>query len=191
MRVNFTMSRFFKVFIPAIFLLLLAATPAFSQTNSDEQLAMMFFQDRDYEKAGSLFEKLYDTKPSYFYYTYLMFCYLETGDAKQAEKLVKKQMKLEPGSVKYSVDLGYVYKRLGEEGKAQRQFEDIIKNLPAERVQISEIANAFLSRRETELALKTYEKGRQLLNNSYPFNYEIANIYQISGDISKMVEEYI
>ena len=185
------MSRFIQVFFPAIFLLLFAAYPVCAQTNTDEQLAMMFFQDRDYEKAASLYEKLYESKPSYFYYTYLIFCYLETGDAKQAEKLVKKQMKLEPGSVKYNVDLGYVYKRLGDDGKAQRQFEDIIKNLPAERGQISEIANAFLSRRETELALKTYQKGRQLLNNSYPFNYEIANIYQISGDIANMVEEYL
>ncbi len=185
------MIKTYKARLFFILLLLVSAVNVFSQTSSDEQLAMMFFQDRDYEKAASLFDKLYDSKPSYYYYTYLIFCYLETGDAKQAEKLVKRQMKLEPGSIKYSVDLGYVYKRLGDEAKAQKQFDDILKNLPAERGQITEIANAFQSRRETEMALKTYLKGRQLLENSYPFYYELANMYQTTGDISSMVEEYL
>lgn len=164
--------------------------PALCQSNKDDQLAIMFFQEKDYEKAASLFSKLYDNKPSNYYYSYLIFCYVESQQYKDAEKLVRRQIKLEPGTKRYYVDLGYLYKLQGEITKAQKQFDELIRDLPPERGMISEVGNAFLSRRETELAVKTYEKGRQLVSD-YPFSLELANIYLSMGDMNLMVEEYL
>jgi tetratricopeptide (TPR) repeat protein len=169
---------------------LFAQFPALSQNSKDDQLAIMFFQEKDYEKAASIFLRLYEEKPSNYYYTYLIYCYLESQQYKEAEKLVRKQIKMEPATKRYAVDLGYVYKRQDEPAKAQKQYDEILQNLPAERNSISEIGNAFLSRRESELAVKTYMKGRQLIPD-YPFNMELANIYMSMGDINQMTEEYL
>lgn len=169
---------------------LFAQFPALSQNSKDDQLAIMFFQEKDYEKAASIFLRLYEEKPSNYYYTYLIYCYLESQQYKEAEKLVRKQIKMEPATKRYAVDLGYVYKRQDEPAKAQKQYDEILQNLPAERNSISEIGNAFLSRRESELAVKTYMKGRQLVPD-YPFNMELANIYMSMGDINQMTEEYL
>lgn len=170
--------------------LLLAGMRGTAQNTKDDQLAIMFFQEKDYEKAASIFLRLYEEKPSNYYYSYLIFCFLETQQFREAEKLVRKQMKMEPATRRYAVDLGYVYKRQDEPAKAQKQFDEILKDLPAERGSISEVGNAFLSRRETELAIKTYQKGRQLVPD-YPFNMELANIYMSTGDINQMTEEYL
>lgn len=177
-------------FFAALFLVAFAL-PAFAQANKDEQLAIMFFQEKDYEKAASLFERLFDEKASSYYYSYLIYCYLETEDFPKAEKLVKRMIKQDQRSLRYQVDLGYVYGRQGETGKATRQYEDILKDMPPERNQVIEVANAFLSRRENEYAIKAYEKGNQMLKGTYPFHLEMAMMYQTMGNIPLMVEEYL
>jgi len=174
----------------ALFLAILSL-PAFAQTNKDEQLAIMFFQEKDYEKSASIFERLFDDKPSNYYYSYMIFCYLETQDYKKAEKIVKRMAKQEPNSLRYTVDLGFVYSRQGEANKAAKLFDDLIKELPPDRNQVIEVANAFLSRRENDYAIKAYQKGKQMLKGSYPFNMEMAMMYQATGNIPDMVEEYL
>ncbi|MHC1708377.1 MAG: tetratricopeptide repeat protein [Bacteroidales bacterium] len=182
-------SQFLKVLL--LLSLILCVFSAKAQQSTDEQLASMFFQDRDYEKAAAIYERLFESKPASYYYTYLIFCYLELNDLKKAEKLVRSQIKKEPKNMKYQVDLGYLYSRLDEGNKAQKQYEDILKNLPPEKNQIIEVANAFLSRRETELAIRTYQNGRQLMGDVYPFSMELAFVYQSVGNITEMVEEYM
>jgi tetratricopeptide (TPR) repeat protein len=100
-------------------------------------------------------------------------------------------IKQDQRSLRYQVDLGYVYGRQGETGKATRQYEDILKDMPPERNQVIEVANAFLSRRENEYAIKAYEKGNQMLKGTYPFHLEMAMMYQTMGNIPLMVEEYL
>ncbi len=172
-------------------LLLLFPGMSFPQQSTDDKLASMFFQERDYEKAASIYERLFEEKPNSYYYNYLIICYLELNDLKKAEKMVRGQIRQNPASLRYAVDLGYILGRLDEPSKAQRQYEDVLKKLPPERNQIMEVANSFLSRRETDLAVKTYLKGRELLAGSYPFNLELAYIYQSSGNVADMVEEYL
>lgn len=64
-----------------------------AQSSTDEQLANLYFQDRDFEKAAYYFEKLFDANPSNQYYQPLLTSYIETGEFKKAEKLVKKESK--------------------------------------------------------------------------------------------------
>jgi tetratricopeptide (TPR) repeat protein len=183
-----------KSLLPVVLLALLLSAfsnKGFAQQSTDEQLANMFFQDRDFEKAANIFERLFEEKPSSYYYTYLIYCYLELNDLKKAERLVRGQIKKEPKNLKYLVDLGYIYSRLDEGNKAEKQYEDILKNLPPEKNQIIEVANAFLSRRESDLAIRAYQKGRQLLGDSYPFNMELAFVYQSAGNIPEMIEEFL
>jgi predicted Zn-dependent protease len=45
-------------------------------------------------------------------------------------------------------------------------------------------------RNEYENAEKVYLKGKQLLNNSYPFAFELAMIYERTGEFKKVLDQY-
>jgi tetratricopeptide (TPR) repeat protein len=164
------------------------------QTNAsettDEQLAMQFFQSKDYAKAAEIYERLYNNKPTsntYFYYYYSL---IEIKDYGKAEKLIKTARKNDQDALKYMVDLGYLYFREGEEEKAKKQYDEALKKLPANQQQVYDLANAFLVRNENEYAIKVYQRGRQLLNNSYTFSFELASIYERMGDFMSMLQEF-
>ncbi|MDD4576327.1 MAG: tetratricopeptide repeat protein, partial [Bacteroidales bacterium] len=68
--------------------------------------------------------------------------------------------------------------------------EDAIKSMPAERFYISDLANAFASRRQPEYAIQTYQQGRKLMRSPTEFTYEIAGTYERLGQVEPALEEY-
>ena len=160
-------------------------------SGNDEQLATQFFQARDFEKAAEMYGKLYEKKPGNYYYTYYLYTLLEIRDFDKAEKLIRNQRKLEPNAMKYVVDLGFVSFRAGDAEKAKKYYEEAIKKLPADQQQVLDLANAFIARGENEYAIRVYKRGRELLNNSYPFSFEMATVYERTGDIKGTIEEYL
>jgi predicted Zn-dependent protease len=158
--------------------------------NTDEQIALQFFQDKEYAKAAEVYERLYGQKPSYNLYTYYLFCLIENQDYSKADKLVKTAMKNDKDALKYLVDQGYIAFRKGEPEKAKKIYDESIRKLEPSRQQIFELANAFIVRNENEYAEKVYLKGRQLLNGTYPFGFELANIYERTGEFKKALDEF-
>lgn len=179
-------------FFPAIFLFftLFCQFHIGLAQNSEEQMAVQFYNNREYEKAIELFEKLYDKRPDSYFYSYLLFSYVELKDFRSAERLVKKQQKKFPRLARYKVDMGYVYESNNQISKASKEYEDAIKSMPAERFYISDLANAFASRRQPEYAIQTYLQGRKLMRSPTEFTYEIAGIYERLGQIEPALEEY-
>ena len=164
-------------------------TPA--TETSDEQLALQFFQNREYDKALPVYERLYTAKPGQNYYIYYFYCLVETRSFDQAEKLIRSLRKSEPGSLRYLVDLGYLYFREGDPEKARKSYEEAIKKLEPVTQQVYEVANAFLMRNELDYAIKTYQQGRELMKNPSGFGYELAIVYERTGEIRKMLDEYV
>jgi hypothetical protein len=158
--------------------------------NTDEQLANQFFQSKDFVKAAEIYERLYEKKPSTTIYFYYFISLIEMKDYSRAEKLIRSARKAEPDALKYIVDMGYLYFRQGENEKSKKQYEDALKKLSANQQQVFELASAFITRNENEYAIRAYQKGRELLNNSYTFSFELAAIYERMGDFTKMLEEY-
>jgi len=157
---------------------------------NDEQLATQYFRNREYDKAIVLFEKLFEKKKSLYLYTYLLYSYVEIEDYRNAEKLVKKQIRQNPARIRYEVDLGYVFTQAGELNKAKKQFDKAISMISPNKGKIIELANAFLVRGQTNYAIKTYQEGRKIYP-VYPFGLELAGIYHQIGDYGAMVDEYL
>ena len=158
--------------------------------NNDEQIAMQFFQNKEYEKAAEVFERIYTQKPAAYIYTYYLFSLIEIQEYGKAEKLVKTAQKSDPDALKYLVDLGYIAFRKGDPDKQKKLYEETLKKLPPNQQQIFDLANAFIIRNENDYAERVYLKGRQLLNNSYPFSFELALIYERTGEFKKVLDEY-
>ncbi|MDR1878395.1 MAG: tetratricopeptide repeat protein [Bacteroidales bacterium] len=174
-----------------IFLIVLCCSlSVLSQTNS-EQLALQYFKNQEYEKAVELFAQLYRQTPNNHYYSFYFQTLLELKDIKEAEKLVKKQIKQFPEIQKYNVDLGYVYGLQDDAIKAKKQYETSISNITSNSVHIVELARAFQSYRLTDYIIKTYLHGRKLSNESTAYAVEIAAAYTETNDYEKAMNEYI
>ena len=171
------------------FLLFIVTISSFAQT-TDEQLAAQYFQNKEYDKAVVYYEKLYSKKPNPLYYNYYLICLLELKDFKTAEKVVKKQIKKNEKALNFVVDLGYVYEVSGDEGKANEQYNLAIKQL-TEQQQVFELAKAFVNIKQYDYAIDTYQKGRKLSKGSYPYNFEIAQVCEMKGDLANAVSEYL
>lgn len=171
----------------------LIASFAFSQNgqSSDEQMAQQYFASKEYDKAVVYYEKMYEKRPNDFIYTNYLKCLTELKEFKKAEKLIKKQLKQFPFRNDYLVDLGALYRASGDEKKGTQQYEEAINELPQDRTQVFQLANAFIDIQLWDYALKTYLKGRKYFGQEYSFNIEIAQVYYAKGDIVAMANEYL
>ncbi|MCB0410194.1 MAG: tetratricopeptide repeat protein [Flavobacteriales bacterium] len=177
-----------------IFLFVLAnlfAFHSFAQKSTDEDLANQYFSDKEYDKAVIYFEKLHNKNDNPLFYNRLLNCYIELQEFKNAEKLVKRQIKNNPFEVAYNADLAHVYKVEGKENEARQTAEKTIKELIPNQQLIQELAMAFLRYQELDDAKETYLQGRKILKGTYPFNFELAQIYNLQGKTEAMLNEYL
>jgi tetratricopeptide (TPR) repeat protein len=157
---------------------------------SDDQLAAQYFQKKEYDKAVVLYEKLFKKSNNSLNYTYYLYCLIELNDFKAAEKLVKSQIKEFPGKLKYTVDLGYIYSEEGETGKANKQFDETIKQIEPDRSSVIDAGNSFLMRGQLEYAITAYRRGNEIIRD-YPFYLELGDLYYQAGNFSMMIDEYL
>ena len=159
--------------------------------NNEDQLAMQFYQAKNYEKAAELYSHIYLRTPSYYNYTYYIYCLVEIQDYDEAKKIVKAQQKTDRNALKYDVDLGYVYFREGNLPKSKKLYDDALKHLPADVNQVIELANAFYSKGEMDYVISTYKKGRELLPEMRSLGFELAGAYERMGNFKGAIEEYL
>jgi len=158
--------------------------------STDEQLALQFYQNKEFDKALDYYEKLYNKKSTQQFYSQYLNCLLETQDFKKAEKIVKKQIKQNPESPGFMVDLGTVYTRAEEPDKAKTSWEQAIKSIKQDD-QVFVVAKAFVAIKQYDYAIEAYLRGRKISQNNYPYSFELADIYALKGNKMAMINEYL
>ena len=164
---------------------------AFAQNTDDFKLASQYYQNEEYDKAAVLYEKLFKQTSSHFYYDTYLECLLALNDFPKAEKFIKKQIKKNPQQLSYLVDLGYIYKSKSDEKKADKSFKEALGKLTANPSQVEELAAAFASKKELDLAIATFQQGRKMFRNELVYHYELAELYNENGQKDKMIVEYL
>ena len=160
------------------------------KVNPDEQLASQFYQNKEFDKAVDYYEKLYNKKSTQQFYTPYLNCLLELKDFKKAEKIVKKQIKQNPQSPDFIVDLGAVYSFSDQPDKAKEAWESAIKSIKLDD-QVFAVAKSFIAIRQYDYAIATYLRGRKITQNDYPYSFELADMYAAKGDKMAMIKEYL
>lgn len=161
-----------------------------AQTSTEEQLALQFYQNREFDKALDYYEKLYTKKSAQLFYTPYLNCLLQTKDFKKAEKIVKKQIKQNPDKPDYLIDLGAVYDHGNEPDKAKTTWEQAVKAIKYDE-QVFPVANSFMAIKQYDLAISAYVRGRKISQNAYPYSFELADVYNAKGDKLSMINEYL
>jgi len=162
---------------------------AWTQPNQNEQLGIQYYQNGEYEKAKEMFKSVYEKKSDSYIYYYYYRTLLELRDFKELEKLVKNQQKLYPKIQRYVVELGYVYETAGDVQKATKEYENAIKNVPAQRNAYIELYNAFLSIAKRDYAIETLLRGRKALNEPKSFSKELTQQYIHLNLTDKVIAE--
>lgn len=180
---------FFCCLLPIAYCLL--PISAFAQPSTDEQLALQYLQNKEYDKAVVYYEKFFNKKDGITYYNPYLLCLTKLQQFDKAEKVIKKTIKQYPQNLTYVVDLGTLYKDSDKKEKGNSEYERAIRDLLPDQKQIFDLANSFLQLQEWDYAIATYQKGKKLLLGFYPFSAEIADVYSRKGDITGMVNEYL
>ncbi len=167
-----------------------AFTNVKAQKNNDEQLAMQYFERKEFDKAVVYFDKLYDKLPD-AYFTNYFTCLLETKDYSKAEKIIKKQIKRNSTATNLLVKLGKIYQLQHNPDKEKEQYTKAIKEVNPEQNSIFILAHAFEDEELYDYAIEVYLKGRKNQKDTYPFYYEIADLYKKKGDLKAMINEYL
>lgn len=158
---------------------------------SDAQLANLYYSKGEFEKALPYYEKVFDRDASKINFLRLYQCYKETNSLRDAEKLLKKQVSNNRYDYEYPIILGEFYEETKETDKAQKIYQNIIDDLPANANSVVQVFNAFRAKNKNDYALLTLERGSKLLKNTYPLQIQYADYYGAVGQTEKMLDAYI
>ncbi len=158
---------------------------------TEEQLGVQYYMNRDLDKALSTFEALYNRSPNQFNYIYYINTLFELKEFDKAERIIKKELRNNPDDPHYQVDMGYLNIMKGDIAKGRKIYENCLKDLKPDRMQVYNLTNAFASRRESDYMIRTYLRGRELLKDKAAFAYELAYTYESLGSIEPMIDEYL
>lgn len=172
-----------------VFLVFFVLGNTYAQKNTDDQLAFQFYEQKQYDKAVTYYERLFDKQPD-AYFTYYFKCLTELKDYKTAEKVVKKQLKRNTSNAYLYVKLGNIYKLQGDFKKEEEQYKKAIKEVIPVQNSLFSLAHSFEAEGLYDYAIETYKKGRANSPN-YPYFYELADLYKKKGDLKAMVNEYL
>lgn len=171
-----------------LFLFLLASSSMFSQS---EILARNYFDRGEYEKAISIYEKLYKESPyKNDYMMKLIEANQQLENFEAAQTILEKKLNKRNPQNQYMVDLGHNYALQDKDSLATTYYEEALDFIQEKPNYASVIAKRFEGYSLLDQAVSAYEKGMEL-NPEANFNLQLARIYGEQGKLEKMFLKYI
>lgn len=163
---------------------------AFAQL--DEKLAIEYFNNQEYEKALVKFNAVYKKNPT-VYYDYILDCYIELDQLKNAETFIKKTIKKQgnnPNRASNYIDLGYVELKNGKEAAAKKSFNEVFSIIDQRPNMAYGVSNAFSEYGFYSEALEAFQRA-EAANPNMVFHFQKAMIYADMGDTKNMYTSYL
>ena len=173
-----------------IFTFLLRSFFLSAQSETDIQLAQHYFTNGEFDKATSYYEKLYSSQSTKIYFTRYLECLVQIKDFKTAEKTIKKYISQNKNDMEIQVVLGQFYEDIDEPQKSAKVYEELLSVVSADPGEIINLFQLFVGKRKFDLAKKVLDKGKKNAPY-YPFNFQYADLYSLTGNNRLMIEEYI
>ena len=161
-----------------------------AQSETDIQLAQHYFTSGEFDKATSYYEKLYASQSTKVYFTRYLECLMQIKDYKTAEKAIKKHISQNKNDKEIQVILGQFYEDIDEPQKSIKVYEDLLLSFSNDPGEIINLYQLFIGKGKFDLAKKVLDKGKKIASY-YPFNFQYADLYSLTGNNRLMLEEYI
>jgi len=163
----------------------------FAQYNEENEVAMQYYQDGEFEKAAVIMEKLYSKTKNEAYFDLYFNALLKSKRFDEAEKMISKLVRQQPDELKYLAALGKTKKEKGEQENARKIFSQLVNLLPEEESKVREIANYLYQMGEYDTALDVFMQGRKIFKNEQMFTFELLSLYRYKKDKNMLIEEYL
>jgi len=158
--------------------------------SDDLLLARQYAASGEKDKASQIYQKLYKQDNEAYFKAY---CYslISLKKLDEAENLAKKMLKKHPGNIDYIITLGSIYTEKGDLPKAESAYKEILKGVPPDEAQISNIANQLYQAGNTDYAIKVFLQGRSTLHNEQLFTMPLISMYRFQREKILMAGEYL
>jgi tetratricopeptide (TPR) repeat protein len=163
----------------------------FTLWSQSYQLGENYFDQGEFEKAQTIFEKLVaQNSRDLRSVQKLVATYQELEKYKLAEDLLLQQNKPKVIYPNLLVSLGYNYQLQGNIEAAQEAFQSAIESVSKNQGYAYSVGRMFQQYALLDWAIKTYEEAlKQRANSS--FTIELARIYGEKGNLNKMFSSYL
>ncbi len=156
-------------------------------------MAVHYFSQNDYEKAAIYYLKLWEeTKKTGDFEKYYT-CLLELKMYKEAEKLIKKELKKKNVQLTTYLLYGDLFAHQDNDSKAMQQYELAVRNINSYHSfsQISQLANGLQIRSKIDLAINAYQKAQKVSSNPVSYSIRIGELYGVQGKTELMIREFL
>ena len=171
-----------------IILFLLSATASFSQSDA---LAKNYFEQGQFQKALSIYEKLSKQNPYRLdYFMGMVQANQQLENFSEAEKLIKEKLGNGRNFPQLYVELGYNYSLQNKSELATEFYNKAIATLDTNPNFAYNVGNTFQKYSLLEEAVSTFEKA-MTLSDKVDFNSQLAQIYGEQGKLEKMFNSYL
>jgi len=161
-------------------------------SSQSRDLAANYFQNGEFEKAAMIYKKLYrQNNSNEWYFKYYIKSLVYDENYKEAINAINSYLKRKPQNLYLLVDLGYIYEIQGDIKKAEKYYTKAIDNITNNSNQVIDIGNAFRNNSNYDLALQTYEKGLEIVDDKKLMLKYIGDIYVLKKNQGKMVYYYL
>lgn len=168
----------------------LASMPLLAQTQAEALLANQYFNSGDYEKSAEIYQQLFAAEPNDYHYHRLIHCLVQLKQFSNAEKVVKKRLGQRPDDPSIYADWGWIVENNGKHKQAEKHYHTAIEKTGFNKSTADKVAETFENIGHTELAILTYQKAGERLNNPYAYTIEMAQLYEKNGNYEKMTDLY-
>lgn len=173
-----------------LIILLLFTIPTITNSQS-LKLAQQYYRDGEYEKAGTVYKKLFDKNKSDYYFEKYIDCIISLEDYPLGIKELKKQIKKKPNEASYNVTYAKILEADGDQENAEIQYREAIEKVQTDKSHITRLANAFLAMARYDEATEVYEKGIKNSKDANSYAYNLGNLYLRKGNEPKMITQYL
>lgn len=160
--------------------------------NNDAKLANEYYQQRELEKAFSIFETLEKERSAIplIHANYLQLL-IDRGDSRHTEKYLDRIIKLFPGNLQFQVDRIAYYSEIDDQNQLQKLIGDLKSSISENQYQLSTVAQHLASRQLYDEALQFYNLARKVNGRPSAYALDVAAIYRLQDNKVAMTEEYI
>lgn len=173
-----------------IFCCLILSFALSAQTSTDQQLANLYYNNGEFEKALPYFEKIINKQSTKFDQLRYVDCLEKTNQVKDAEKYLKKLVAANSNDFDYTIALGDLYERTERTSQTEKLYGEKIRSVSRNGYEVVELYNSFIKKGKVEWGLKTLEAGRKDLKKTYPLQIQFAEVYSLLGRTDEMIDEY-
>jgi len=156
----------------------------------NDLLAKNYFEQGAYEKALTLYSKLYKKTNRTDYFNGLIATHQQLENYKEVELLLKEKLKNQRVPPQLYVELGYNYSLQKLDSLANQNYNKAIEAVKEKAIYAHSVGNAFEKYSLLNKAVETYVLSMEI-NPAKDFNYQLARIYGEQGNLEKMFSSYL